>query len=170
MPMLADLDDPPPSRARGLLLGLLVASLVTAGLAFWMLPSLVQAVLGGARDLDARLREQDAYMLELCTTPTLLEPDDALCGCALAMEYPSLDCQPFFRRWLLVQQSARCAEEATNKAAMSFCACVEVVAQAVENAESDSQARREAQAYDRCSALPDRLLPPEIVPRPGAQD
>jgi len=165
--MLADLDDPPPSRARGLLLGLVLATVVTAGLALWLLPSIVQVVLGGARDLDARLREQDAYMLELCTTATSPEPDDTLCGCVLATEYPAIDCQHLFRPWLLAQQSLRCADESTNKAAMSFCACVETVAQAADEATDEDQARREAQAYDRCLALPDRLALPELVAAPS---
>jgi hypothetical protein len=161
--MLADLDDPPPSRARGLILGLAVATLVTAGLALWLLPTIVHVVLGGARDLDARLREQDAYMLELCTTATTVAPDETLCGCVLATEYPSIDCQHLFRRWLLVQQSLRCTDESTNQAAMSFCACVETVVAAVKDAADEDQARREAQAYDRCLALPDRLAPPELA-------
>jgi hypothetical protein len=167
MPMLADLDDPPPSRARGLLLGLVIATLVTAGLALWLLPGIVQVVLGGARDLDARLREQDAYMFELCTTALSPEPDDKLCGCVLATEYPAIDCQHFFQRWLLAQQSLRCSDEATNRTAMSFCACVEAVAQATEEAADEDQARREAQAYERCLALPDRLDRPEIVRDPA---
>lgn len=161
MPTLADLDDPPASRAPGLVLGFVVGLALTAVLVLWLLPSVVGIVLGGARDLDEKLGEQDAFMQAVCTEALVLERDETLCQCVLATEDPALDCQDPWRRWLLVQQGARCAEEATREEARSYCACVETVAASVAESDDDDERRRRAQAYERCTPLPDALdLPP----------
>lgn len=159
--ILAHLDDPPRSRWPGIVLGLALA--VPAGLAIvtWVIPALVNAVLGGARDLDNRLRAEDGYMKALCTEAVDLDRDEQLCGCVLGTDYPSLDCQLSFRQWTLARQGESCADPATHKASKSFCTCVDVVAEKVAAAAPEAR-DTEAAAYENCTALPDALFLPTI--------
>ena len=162
MPMLADIDDPPRSRTRGLLVGILVA-LPVAGLVLGVLmPSLVSALLGGAQSFDDRARMEDAYMQAVCTQALELPRDEALCECALATEFPALDCQAPFLAWSVDRQGEYCAVPENEKAALSFCTCVETVAeQMAATTEADAMLEA-AQAYRRCQALPDAVYLPTI--------
>jgi hypothetical protein len=161
MAILAHLDDPPRPRWPGILIGLALALPVGAVMAIWVIPALVDAVLGGARDLDGRLRAEDAYMRALCTEAVDPARDQGLCGCALGTDYPSLDCQLQFRQWTLARQAEACSEPTTFEAAKSFCSCVDVVARKVEAAAADAR-DSEAAAYENCRALPDALFLPTI--------
>lgn len=166
MPMLADIDDPPRSRARGLLLGFLVSLPIAAVLVGVFMPSLVNAILGGARSFDDRLRQEDAYMQAVCTQAMSLPRDEALCECVLAVEYPALDCQAPFASWSLERQQEYCAAPDNEKASLSFCSCVGAVAEAVAAAEAAGEGeegrQREAQAYTRCQELPDAVYLPAV--------
>lgn len=161
MAILAHLDDPPRSRWPGMLVGLALAIPVGAVFVVWIIPALVDAVLGGARDLDGRLRAEDAYMRALCTEALDPDRDETLCGCALGTEYPSLDCQLPFRQWTLARQHESCSVPATFEAAKSFCSCVDVVATKVEAAAPEAR-DTEAAAYENCRALPDALFLPTL--------
>jgi hypothetical protein len=161
MAILAHLDDPPRPRWPGILVGLGIAIPVAAVFFAWVIPTLVNAVLGGARDLDSRLRAEDGYMKALCSEAFDETRDGALCGCALATDYPSLDCQAPFRHWTLAQQRLSCGDDDTRAQAKSFCACVDVIAQKVDAAAP--QARDgEVANYENCTLLPDALYLPTI--------
>lgn len=161
MAILAHLDDPPRSRWPGVLVGLALALPIGAVMALWVIPSLVNAVLGGARDLDGRLRAEDAYMQALCSQALDPDRDEQICGCVFGTEYPSLDCQLPFRQWTLARQRESCAYAETFEAAKSFCTCVDVVGQKVDAA-APEQSDDEAAAYERCMVLPDALFLPTI--------
>lgn len=161
MPILAHLDDPPRPRWPGLLVGLAVAVPAAAAFIFWVIPALVSAVLGGARDFDSRLRSEDGYMTALCAGAFDPTRDDALCGCVLGTEYPSLDCQAPFRRWTLERQAEKCSDATTYAAAISFCTCVNTVASKAAAAAPEAQTS-EIAAYERCMGLPDALYLPTI--------
>ena len=120
MPMLADLDDPEPSRARGLVLGLVVMVPLTLGIGYFLLPALRSAIVGGAADLDSRLRREDAYMEAVCGPALVVERDEGLCKCVLGAEYPSLDCHGPFLTWSLDRMGETCADPTTFETALSF--------------------------------------------------
>ncbi len=157
--MLAELDAPPSSRLRDLLVGVTVAIPVAAAVFGWLIPAFVGAVLGGANNLDDALREQEAYMQQLCDRPQLPRDED-LCGCVFSVEFPALDCQDKFRPWLVERAAERCDDDALAASARSFCVCAEVIAEDLTSAtnEEDAEAARKAgQGMDRCFALPDAL-------------
>jgi hypothetical protein len=169
--MLADIDDPPQSRTRGLLVGLLVA-LPVAGLVLGVLmPSLVSALLGGARSFDDRARQEDAYMQAVCTQVMALPRDEQLCECVLATEFPALDCQAPFLAWSVARQQEHCATPENEKAALSFCTCVKTVAERMAAAPDEDASIKAAQAYPNCQQLPDAVYLPTIeelaVPQGG---
>lgn len=162
MPMLADIDDPPRSRTRGFVMGLLVA-LPIAGLVVGVLmPTLVDALLGGARSFDDRAHQEDAYMQAVCTQALALPRDEQLCECVLATEYPSLDCQAPFLAWSVAQEQAYCATPEHEKAALSFCTCVNTVAERMAAAPDEDESTKAAQAYRNCQALPDAVYLPTV--------
>ena len=72
--------------------GLVAATPIIVILVAWFIPSLVQAVLGGAEKIDQRIHLENEYMTALCTQAIDLDRDEALCKCALATEFPALDC------------------------------------------------------------------------------
>lgn len=160
--MLADLDDPPPSRVRGILIGIGVGSAVALALGLWFLPSLHAQLMGSAEGFDARLRQEDAYMQGLCNEAISLERDEALCACALAAEYPSLDCRIPFMDWTLQRQHEQCADASTQRTALSFCACVDALHDELLAAEDSAARRQVAQRYGRCTPLPDALYLPSL--------
>ena len=164
MSIVVDMERPDRGRrTRDLIVGGLLAAPIAAVLGIWAIPALVHAVIGGARDFDSRLREQDRYMQELCMGPAM-DParDEALCGCVLAVEYPSLDCQHRFQAWLVTQQSVRCGDAGTHESNLAFCTCVGVLADNLAEAQDESGERNATQGYARCAELPDALLPPEL--------
>ena len=169
--MLADIDDPPRSRVPGMLLGVLLAAPVVAAFAAWVIPTFVGTILGGARDLDARLRATDRYMNELCSGQIDVERDEGLCGCVWGVEFPSLDCRPHFNAWATELQQTRCDEGDTRKSSLSYCTCVDALADKMDAAGDDVAERRSAaNAYENCEALDDALeLPPaaELAPPYG---
>lgn len=162
MPMLADIEDPPRSRVRGMLIGLLFAAPVAAVFLVWVIPTLVQAVLGGAQSADERLRMEDAYMRGVCSSAFDMERDEDLCGCVLATEYPALDCQGAFLEWSVTQQQAYCAVEEQEKDALAFCSCVDAVAANMDKAESEDGRSQAATAYRNCQELDGAVFLPEI--------
>jgi hypothetical protein len=159
--ILAHLDDPPRPRTRGLLIAGLIAAPVAGLFLFWLIPTMVAAILGGARDLDSRLRAEDGYMQALCTDAMDLARDESLCECVLATEYPSLDCQPHFRHWTLARQGESCSDADVHAQALSFCSCVEAVAAKVDAAKPEDR-DTEVAAYENCMTLPDALYLPTI--------
>jgi hypothetical protein len=162
MPMLADIDDPRPSRVPGLLIGAVIA--IPVGLGFWWvantwLPSLI---LGNAVDYDARLRNEDAYMQGVCGNMQLPR-DESLCECVFAVEYPSLDCRLPFMHWSLERMMETCADPATFDTALSFCSCVRSLDEQLAGVAPDSkEARQIVQTYADCSELPDALYLPAL--------
>lgn len=162
MPMLADIDDPPRSRTRGILLGLLVSLPIAAVFMGVFVPNLVGAILGGAQSFDDRLRQEDGYMQAVCTQALSVPRDESLCECVLAVEYPALDCQAPFQAWSVERQQEHCAVPENNKASLSFCACVETVAELMAAAEGEEAQEREAQAYSGCQELPDAVYLPTV--------
>jgi hypothetical protein len=162
MPMLADIEDPPRSRTRGLVVGVLVA-LPLAGLVVGVLvPSLVSALLGGARSFDDRSQQENAYMQAVCTQAMELPRDESLCECVLATEYPALDCQAPFIAWSVAQQQQHCAVPESHQAALSFCSCVIKVAERMAAAADEDARITAAQAYRNCQELPDAVYLPAI--------
>ncbi len=171
--MMADLDDPPRPRWPGFLLGLAIALPFGAAIAWGLLPFLYGQLTGGAADYDARLRQEDAYMQGVCTNAMLLARDETLCECVMAIEFPSLDCRPEFLAWTLARQVEQCASPATREQAVSFCACVETVADNAASAEDDEAARQAVQRYAGCTELDGALsLPPveALIPTPEQLD
>jgi hypothetical protein len=162
MPMLADLDDPPKSRWPGMLLGLALALPLVGAFVVWLLPMLVGAILGGAESIDERLRLEDGYMTAVCTTVLDVERDQALCGCVLGTEFPSLDCQAPFLAWSVERQAEHCAVPDNHAAALSFCSCVDVITEKMAAAPDRDAAVLEAQAYRNCQALPDAVYLPDV--------
>jgi hypothetical protein len=161
--MLADIDDPPRSRTRGMLVGILVALPLAGLLVGVLMPSLVNAVLGGVQSFDDRLRQEDAYMQAVCTQVMELPRDESLCECALAVEYPALDCQAPFLAWSVQRQQEHCATPENEKAALSFCTCVSTVAERMaERADDEAASFTAAQAYRNCQELPDAVYLPTL--------
>lgn len=160
--MLADLDDPPRSRTRDLLLGVLVGLPIVGLIAWFLLPGLAGMIQGNASSYDARLRAEDAYMQTLCTQAMVLPRDEELCQCVLAIEFPSLDCRAPFLAWSLARHHEACADVATRRASLTFCSCVDTVQQRVDAAADPEAARVEAQRVGRCLELPDAFPLPEI--------
>lgn len=157
--MLADIDDPPRSRLPGMLVGILLATPIAAVLALWLIPMAVGSILGGARDLDDRLRANDAYVRQLCDLGYVETRDAELCNCVWAMEIPSLDCRPQFNVWAVQQQTAACQDPAAREAALSYCTCVDTVADKIAAATEGPEA---AAAFERCEPLPDALPLPAV--------
>jgi hypothetical protein len=162
MPMLADLDNPPRSRARDLLLGFLVGLPIVGLVAWFIVPGIFGVITGNADTYDQRLRAEDGYMQTLCTTAMSLPRDEDLCKCVLASEVPSLDCRPPFLRWSLDRHTAACADAETHRRSLTFCSCVETVAERAAKAGDDEAARLEAQRVSKCIELPDAFPLPEI--------
>lgn len=160
MPMLADLDDPPRSRVPGMVIGILIALPIVAVFAGWVIPVAVGTILTGAADLDERLRANDAYMRTLCETSYLEERDAELCGCVWAVEIPSLDCGPQFNLWAVQVETAVCQDPTSRDVALSYCTCIDTVAEKVAAAEDP---HAEAYAFERCQQLPDALPLPELI-------
>ena len=161
MPFLADIEDPPRSRVPGMIWGLVVAAPVAAILLVWFIPTLVQAVLGGAEGVDQRLAMENQYMTAVCGEAMDVDRDEGLCKCVLATEYPSLDCQAPFLTWSVERQIEQCSDEAARKEALSFCTCVDTVAEAMASAPAEER-DKEAQAYRNCQALPDAVYLPTV--------
>jgi hypothetical protein len=162
---MADIEDPPKPRWRGILLGLLVSAPLGLGLAFGFLPTLYGQVMGGIGAFDTQLRIDDEYMKTLCLDALDVDRDESLCGCAIPAEFPSLDCQSHFSSWMLFEQHRRCAREDTRRDAVGFCACVDTLATQVANANdaNDTKAARiAAQRYRACAGLKDALERPSI--------
>lgn len=160
--MLADLDDPPRSRTRDLLLGVL-AGLPIVGLVAWFLvPGVAGVIQGNAASYDQRLRAEDAYMQLLCTEAMVLPRDEELCKCALAVEVPSLDCRPPFLVWSLERHHEACADPGRRRASLTFCSCVDAVKERVAKAEDPEAARAEAQRVGKCLELGDAFPLPEL--------
>ncbi|MHC4393105.1 MAG: hypothetical protein ACYTFT_07940 [Planctomycetota bacterium] len=162
MPMMADLQDPPRSRARGFLIGLTVAVPLVLLIGLWLLPFLHAQLVGGAEDFDARLRQEDAYMHGVCNEALVVDRDEALCSCALGAEFPSLDCRAPFMRWSLDRQSEQCADTSIAAEAVSFCACVDALIEMVESAPDEKTARQTVQRYARCAELEDAIYLPTL--------
>ena len=160
--MLADIDDPRPSRVRGFLIGALIA--IPLGFGFWWFASsyLPGLILDNAVEYDARLRQEDAYMQGVCANLDL-ERDESLCKCVLAVEYPSLDCRPPFMHWSLERQVEACSDEATFQSALSFCSCVRALDEQLAEVAADSkEARTIVGNYAGCTELDDALFLPSV--------
>ena len=163
MPMLADLDDPPRSRTRDLLLGALVGLPVVGLVAWFLLPGLAGMIQGNAASYDQRLRAEDAYMKTLCSEAMVLPRDEELCECVLAIEVPSLDCRAPFLAWSLERHHTSCQDTATRRASLTFCSCVDTVHERVGKAPDPEAARLEAQRVGKCLELPDAFPLPELA-------
>jgi len=169
MPMLADLDDPPRSRTRDLLLGALVGLPLVGLIAWFLLPGLAGMIQGNASSYDQRLRAEDTYMQALCTQAMVLPRDEELCECVLAIEVPSLDCRDPFLAWSLARHHEACADADARRASLTFCSCVDTVQERVGKAADPQAARLESQRVGKCLELPDAFPLPQIEAlMPGA--
>ncbi len=164
MTLIDEIDNPPRPRTKDLLWGLVFGVPLIAAFAYFALPGLIATVLGEASDFDERLRQEDAYMQAVCTVGFNLDRDEDLCNCALAIDYPSLDCRQPFLRWSLDRHVETCSDEQTHKQALTFCSCIESVHGAIvpaEEAGDEVAVRQSIQAVGRCIELEDG------VPLPG---
>lgn len=161
--MLADIDDPPRSRARGLLIGLLIAAPPAVGAAYVGIPLLQSIIVGESEDFDVRLRQEDAYMQAVCTDALVVDRDEALCSCALAAEYPSLDCRSQFTIWSLERQLEQCAQPDMAQLAVSFCACVEKLGELRSATDDPDERRKIGQRYAGCTEFEETLFLPEVA-------
>lgn len=160
--MLADIDDPRPSRVKGFVIGALVS--IPLGLAFWWFAStyLPSVILDNAVEYDARLRQEDAYMQNVCADMDL-ERDESLCKCVLAVEYPSLDCRLPFMHWSLQRMTEQCSDQATFDGALSFCSCVRSLDEQLAAVDPQTkEARQIVQTYASCTELDDALFLPGL--------
>ncbi len=160
--MLADIEDPRPSRARGFLIGAAIA--IPLGLVFWWFAAdwLPGLILGNAVSFDERLRQEDAYMQTVCADMQLPR-DESLCECVLAVEYPSLDCRLPFMHWSLERMVETCADEGTFEQSMKFCSCVRALDEQLQTLEPDTkEARQTVQNYANCTELDDALYLPGV--------
>lgn len=164
MPMLADLDHPPRSRTRDLLIGALCGLPVVALLAWLMLPQLVGGLLGSAVDYDQRLRAEDAYMQGVCNSAFDLGRDEKLCECVLAVEFPALDCRQPFLRWSLDRHHERCADAAVRGQSLTFCSCIDTLAEKIPplEAKDPAEARPLIQRVGKCLESEDAFPLPEL--------
>lgn len=160
--MLADLDDPPKSRAKGILLGIAIATPLTLGFFGYVMPVLYGMIVGGAASADQRIALESAYMQQLCQEAMVLSRDESLCKCALASEVPGIDCRFAFDAWTLKQQSLQCADPAAKEAALSFCSCVQELGKLHEAAVDDKERGEVIGRYRRCAGLDDALSLPTI--------
>ncbi len=152
------------SRTRDFLVAAVVALPVLALIVSLLVPWLVSNVLGGAGQLDAKLRQENAYMQAICGSMAI-DRDEALCACVLATEVPSLDCSIPFMTWTLARQHERCGDDATRTRSVSFCVCVDTLWQQLMRARAanDERASRLAAiGYERCAELQDKLSLPTI--------
>lgn len=172
MPMLADLDHPPRSRTRDLLVGGAVALVIVSLVVLLLLPRLVAVIVGNASDYDQRLRAEDAYMQTLCTEALVLARDEALCKCVLAVEVPSLDCRQPFLRWSLDRHHEACADPETHKRSLTFCTCIDTLAEKIPATEAQgAEAGPEIQRVGKCLELPDAFPLPDLAalaPQPAS--
>jgi hypothetical protein len=166
MVMLADLDDPPQSRRRGLTIGILLAVPLSGFGAAFALPHLHAAIVTSSAEFDARLRLEDGYMQGVCSEPTFSEPRDLeLCSCVLAVDVPSLDCRGPFMTWSLERQAEQCDAADMRDTALAFCACVGELtrlSEAAKVAEDPVEVRRISQNYQRCAELADAPYLPDL--------
>ncbi len=164
MPMLADLDHPPRSRTRDLLIGALCGLPLVAVLAWLLLPSLMQSVLGSAGDYDQRLRAEDGYMQGVCSQAFDMARDEQLCTCVLAVEFPALDCRQPFLRWSLDRHHERCAEPGVRKPSLTFCSCIDTLAERIVKAEAEGEpTATDLQRVGKCLELPDAFPLPDLM-------
>jgi hypothetical protein len=160
--MMADIEDPPASRARGILLGLGFGIPIVLVIGLWFLPVLHAKLIGGAQQFDDRLRQEDAYMHALCNDFLEVERDEDLCSCALGAEYPSLDCRTPFMRWSIERMNERCSEDAVREGAVSFCTCVDTLTQMQSETADPKEERQIVQRYQNCAELPDAIYLPAL--------
>ena len=163
MVFLADLDQEPYSRRRGLLIGVAIALPLSLLIGAFGLPRLRAAIINAAADHDARAAERDAYMDALCTQALNVDRDEDACKCILGTDYPSLDCAAPFNVWLTDRQVERCEDQAVFDQAVGFCTCVQTLDENFK-AESDPKAARviKSEGYTRCEGLPDKLAYPPL--------
>lgn len=172
--MLADLDDPPKSRWKGIVVGVMIAAPLTFLFGSTVLPPMWQAIVGSSRELDERFAVEANYLNLVCTDAVVLERDENMCACVLGSELPSIDCRPRINAWMLARQVETCALDGAEEAALSFCTCVNAVHGLLEelNEQTDSDsdaaaaltARREITSrFENCVELEDVLALPELA-------
>lgn len=147
------------------MLGVLIALPIVLLIAWLTVPMFIGTIRGEAREYDARLRQEDGYLQTVCSELMQLERDQALCECVLAVEYPSLDCRGPFLRWSLDRHAETCGDDVVRKQSLSFCSCVDAVAERVTEAEAagdDELARKEEGRTARCVELEDAFPLPDF--------
>ena len=146
-----------------MLVGAVFGLPVVGLLAWFLLPSLIHSVTGGAGDYDQRLRAEDAYMQAVCSQAFDLGRDEQLCECVLAVEFPALDCRQPFLRWSLDRHHASCVEPDVRKPSLTFCSCIDTLAGMITKAEAEAETpTAEIQRVGKCIELPDAFPLPDI--------
>ncbi len=162
MPFLADLDEAPRSRGRGMLIGLAIAVPVCLILGAIVLPRVRASVMSGAEAHDKAARERDTYMAAICGEGMDLERDEDLCGCVWATEYPGLDCLDRFDEWLVVQQAQRCGQSSVFDSGPGYCTCTQAVVEQLDALPPEGRLAEAAAGHRRCAGLDDALPPPPL--------
>lgn len=159
----------PPSRRKGIMIGLAIAAPLTLLFFGIVLPYFYSMIVGGAASLDQRVAVEGAYMQRLCSEAMVLERDETLCKCALASELPGIDCRPHFDAWTFARQQEQCADASTKDKALSFCTCVLTLAEQHQAAQSPGEKAQIIGRYHKCAQLEDALFLPEIESLPRAK-
>lgn len=148
------------TRAPDLLVGVALAAVLLAGILLWM-GRFDTSVRSGARDFDARSRQRNAYLGQLCRAPSVTDDEARLCGCVRATEDPSRDCHARFDLWAAQEQYRRCCDPALRAHAPGYCDCVASVVASMQSAPDPASRRTRAEAYESCQARSDAMpLPP----------
>jgi hypothetical protein len=75
---------------------------------------------------------------------------------------PSLDCRAPFLRWSLDRHHEACADDQARCGSLTFCSCVDTIAERAAAAETPEAAAAESQKVARCIELPDAFALPEL--------
>ena len=163
MPTLADIENPPKSRWRDLVIGAFLGIVIIGGFLWFILPNLVATMLGSASTFDQDLRRKDAYMQAICTEAMDISRDQNLCACVLATEVPSLDCQTPFLYWSLERYVEKCSETEIANQSLSFCSCITTIDERVTTSQQAEQNQPTIENLPRCFVLKDAFALPELA-------
>lgn len=162
MSIFTELENPPKSRRRDLVIGAILGIVLSGALVWIILPALTGIIVGSSKAFDRDLRQKDAYMQAICTDVIDVDRDQNLCGCVLATEVPSLDCQTNFLHWSLERYIEACSAPETGKQSLTFCSCLTTIEEQLKTAQQPEQNRQTLEKLYRCMELDDAFALPSI--------